>query len=635
MGKQAFQAEVSRLLHLIIHSLYSHPEIFLRELISNASDALDRLKYLTLTQEDFKGFAFVPKIDISFDTAGRKTLSVADTGIGMNAEDLEKNLGTIASSGTRSFLESLSGDARKDSNLIGQFGVGFYSAFMVADRVEVLSRKAGEEKAWRWTSDGQGEYEIAEATAGDSPDERKGCGTTVTLHLNEAGLEFASRWSIENIVRKYSNHIAFPIWLHYEEVRSEGEGKGRKEVREQKVEQINTASALWKRPRAEISDEEYKEFYKAISHDTEDPLHWMHASAEGNLEYTTLFYIPARAPFDLYFANYRPGVKLYIRRVFITDDEKTLLPTWLRFIQGVIDSEDLPLNVSREMLQENRVLASIRSASVKRVLGELKKLAEHQPEKYLKFWREFGRPMKEGLFQDPANREALLELARFKSIAAEGLQEGYTSLAGYKERMKPDQKAVYYLTGGNEQVLRASPLLEAYRTRGIEVLVLDDEIDELVIPAVGRYGELELKAVNRADAAEELKSEADKQNEKSLQPLAERIRKVLGDLVKDVRPSSRLSDSPSCVVADGDDPSFQMQQMLKALGQQELPEVKPVLEINPGHEIVRKLQEVQDEALFEDVSRLLYEQALLLEGVVVKNPAPLVQRLNRVMARAL
>ena len=401
------------------------------------------------------------------------------------------------------------------------------------------------------------------------------------------------------------------------------------------MEQINTASALWKRPRAEITDEEYKEFYKALSHDNEDPLHWMHSSAEGNLEYTTLFYIPSRAPFDLYFANYRPGVKLYVRRVFITDDEKTLLPTWLRFIQGVIDSEDLPLNVSREMLQENRVLASIRSSSVKRILGELKKLADHQPDKYLKFWKEFGRPVKEGLFQDAANRETLLELVRFKSTAAEGLQEGSPAWPATRSGMKPEQKAIYYISGGNEQVLRASPLLEAYRTRGIEVLVMDDEIDELVIPAVGRYGDLELKAVNRSDAADELKSEADKENEKALQPLTGRIRKVLGELVKDVRPSSRLTDSPSCLVADGDDPSFQLQGMLKALGQQELPEVKPVLEINPGHEIVRKLQEIRDEALFEDVSRLLFEQALLLEGVAVKDPAPLVQRLNRVMARAL
>jgi molecular chaperone HtpG len=631
MAKRQFQAEVNRLLHLIIHSLYSHPEIFLRELISNASDALDRLKYLTLTDEDYKGFAFIPKIEIRFDTRDRKTLSVSDTGIGMNAEELEKNLGTIASSGTRNFLESLGADQKKAANLIGQFGVGFYSSFMVADRIEVASRKAGEEQVWKWVSDGKGEFEIAEAP----PEESRPNGTTVTLFLNEAGRELADRWTLEGIVKKYSNHIGFPIYLHFEEVRTEGEGKERKEVREPRTEQINEAGALWMRPKSEITDQEYRDFYKTISHDTEDPLHWMHTQAEGSLQYTTLFYIPAKAPFDLYFPNYRPGVKLYIRRVFITDDEKELLPTYLRFVHGVIDSEDLPLNVSREMLQQNRVLASIRSASVKRILGELKKLADNQTEKYLQMYKEFGRPIKEGLFQDPANRETLLELVRFKSTAQEGLQEGLTSLAGYKSRMKADQKAIYYIAGGSEPMLRSSPLLEAYRARGIEVLVMDDEIDELILPAVGRYGELELKGINRADAAEDLKTEEDRKSEKTLQPLVERIKKVLGETVKDVRASSRLSDSPSCIVADGADPSFQMQQLLKALGQQDVPEIKPVLEVNPGHPIVRKMQEIQDEALFEDASRLLYEQALLLEGVAVKNPAQLVQRLNRVLERAL
>ncbi|MQY76706.1 MAG: molecular chaperone HtpG, partial [Spirochaeta sp.] len=408
MGKYKFQAEVSRMLHLIIHSLYSHPEVFLRELISNASDALDRLKYLTLTEDDFKGFAFIPKIDISFGNNKQSTISLSDTGIGMSAEDLEKNLGTIANSGTHHFVKSLSGDVKTDSSLIGQFGVGFYSTFMVADRVEVTSLKAGEEKAYKWISNGQGEFEITEA-------EKKQPGTEVTLYLNENGKKFAERWQIENIIQKYSNHIAFPIFLHYQESSFQGEGEKRKETKENKVEQINSASALWVRPKAEITDEDYYNFYKTISHDSEDPLHFVHTQAEGGLQYKTLFYIPGKAPFDLYHANYRPGVKLYVRRVFITDDEKELLPTYLRFIQGIIDSDDLPLNVSREILQQNKILANIRSAAVKKILSELKKMAEHNQSKYESFYKEFGRPVKEGLFQDSANRDTLLELVRFKS----------------------------------------------------------------------------------------------------------------------------------------------------------------------------------------------------------------------------
>ena len=612
MAKQKFQTEVSRLLHLIVHSLYSHPEIYLRELVSNASDALDRLKYLTLTDEQFKGYAFMPRIDIAFDPEGGKWLSVSDTGIGMDAEELALNLGTIANSGTRQFLDTLGQDAKKTSNLIGQFGVGFYSCFMVADSVEVTSRRAGQDKVYRWLSDGQGEFEVQEVDA-------KQQGTTVKLILNERGREYASRWRIEGIVRKYSNHIAFPIHLHFTEDKKE------------KVEQINSASALWRRPKGEIKDEEYNEFYKTLSHDQEDPLAFMHTRAEGALEYTTLLYIPRQAPPDLFWVNYRPGVKLYVKRVFITDDEKELLPTYLRFVHGVIDSEDLPLNVSREMLQENQVLRNIRAAAVKRILGELEKMAQNTPEKYREFYKAFGVCIKEGLYQDPANRESLLALVRYKSTT----QEGLTSLAAYKERMGAEQKAIYYLAGDREEKLRASPLLEAYRRKGIEVLLMDDGIDELVAAAVGRFQDTELKAVNRSGAGEDLATDADKSQARQLAPLLAKVKKILGEEVKDVRASSRLADSACCIVMDDSDPTVQMQHLARALGQKDLPEVKPILELNPQAELVRKLQGLEDEDLLADVSRLLLEQALIQEGAELKNPAEFARRLTRVISRAL
>jgi len=612
MAKQKFQTEVSRLLALIIHSLYSHPEIFLRELVSNASDAIDRLKYLSLTDEQFKGYPFLPRIDIAFDGQDSRWLTVSDTGIGMNAEELALNLGTIANSGTRRFLENLSEDAQKASNLIGQFGVGFYSSFMVADRVEVTSRKAGEEQVYRWASDGQGEFEV-------EPVEAKQQGTTVKLFLNERGKEYASRWRIEGIVRKYSNHIAFPIHLHVEE-------KGKEQV-----EQINLAAALWRRPKAEIKDEEYHDFYKSITHDEEDPLDFLHTQAEGALEYTTLFFIPQKAPPDLFWVNYRPGVKLYVKRVFITDDEKELLPTYLRFVHGVIDSEDLPLNVSRELLQENQVLRTIRTAAVKKILGELEKMAKNTPEKYERFFKEFGLCLKEGLYQDPSNRESLLELVRYHSTTESGL----TSLAAYQERMVSEQKAIYYLAGDREERLRASPLLEAYRRKGIEVLIMNDGIDELVASAVGRYKEVELKAVNRSGAGEDLKSGGDQAKAKGLKPLLARLKGILKDEVKDVRASVRLADSPCCIVLDDQDPTLQMQHLARAMGQKDLPEVKPILELNPDHPLVAGLQDCADEALVEDIGRLLLAQALIQEGVELKSPAEFAKRLARVAERAL
>ena len=622
MAKHEFQTEVSQLLNLIIHSLYSHREIFLRELVSNASDALDKLKYLTLTDDAYKSLEFTPRIDIEFDEKDKKTLTVRDTGIGMNEEDLVEQLGTIARSGTKSFLSALSGEDKKDANLIGQFGVGFYSAFMVADEVEVITQKAGADKAYRWKSDGKGSYEISEDT-------RDGHGTTIVLHLSEDGQEYASRWQIQEIVKRYSDHIAFPIYLHYEKVEYDNEGK--EKSRAQTEEQINAASALWKRSKSDLKDEDYAEFYKTIAHDSDDPLFYLHTKAEGTLEYTTLFFVPKKAPFDMYQVDYRPGVKLYVQRVFITDDEKELMPSYLRFVRGIIDSEDLPLNVSREILQQNKVLTNIKSQSVKKLLNEFARIAQEEPEKYKTFIEEFNRPLKEGLYSDFANRDQLMELVRYKSTKA----DGFTSLDEYKTRMLPDQKAIYYISGDNEAVLRNSPLLEAYKKKDIEVLIMDDDIDEIVVPTLGKYKDLEIKAVNRSDAGDDLDSKTSKKKEKETKPVVEKIKKALGDQVKDVRVSVRLADSPSCIVVDENDPTMKMQQLLKAMGQSEMPDSKPILEINPDHYIVERLKETEDEQAISDISFLLYEQALLVEGGDLKEPAEFVKRLNRMLSKAL
>jgi len=624
MSKREFQTEVSQLLQLIVHSLYSHPEIFLRELISNSSDALDKLRHLTLTDDAYKALAFNPRIDLELDEEN-STLTIADTGIGMNEEDLISNLGTIARSGTKNFMAQLSGDAKKDSNLIGQFGVGFYSAFMVADRIEVVSRKAGEDKAWRWISDGRTGFEI-------EPAERSVAGTTVLLHLNDEGKQYANSWRLQEVVKKYSNHIAFPIFLTYD--KSEWNEAEKKSDKTRTTEQVNAASALWRRPKSELTDEDYKELYKSISGDSQDPLFWFHTRAEGTLEYTTLFFIPAKAPLDLYQAEYKVGVKLYVKRVFILDDAKELLPPYLRFVRGIIDSEDLPLNVSREILQQNRVLTSIRTASVKKILSELKGVSTNQLEKYLEFITEYNRPLKEGLYGDYANRETLLELVRFKSTTVEGL----TSLADVKTRMKAGQKSIYYLTGGTESLLRTSPLLEIYKKKDIEVLILDDDIDEIVFSGIDKYGDIDLKAVNKSSTSDDLKDEAADQETdqaEALKPLLDKLKATLGDRVKDVRASVRLADSPSCIVSDEAEPSLQMQQMLRAMGQKEIPAPKPTLEINPDHEIVKKLLARSDDAITDDAAWMLFDQALLMEGVPLQDPAAFVQRLNRVLSLSI
>jgi len=627
MEQKKFKTEVSELLQLIIHSLYSHKEIFLRELVSNSSDALDKLKYLNLTDEKLKGLSFDPRIDISFTEEGdKRNLTISDNGLGMSHDDLSDNLGTIASSGTKKFLASLTEEQKKDSNLIGQFGVGFYSAFMVADKVEVISLKAGEEQAWKWSSTGKGSYTLEEAV-------RDGHGTTITLHLNEEGNEYANRWQIEQLVKKYSDHIAYPIFLSYDQTtyddkKKDKEGNAVKKV-EHKVEQINSSSALWRRSKSELTDEQYKEFYKQSTYDSEDPLFYVHTRAEGATEYTTLFFIPSKAPFDLYHADYRPGVKLYVKRVYITDDDKELLPTYLRFVRGVIDSEDLPLNVSREILQQNRVMSAIRNASVKKLLGEFQKISEQNPELYTKFIEQFNRPLKEGLYSDYANRDALLELVRFKSSS----QEGYVSLASYKERMPADQKSIYYIAGGKESTLKASPLLESYRKKGFEVLIMSDDIDDIVVGSIGTYKEMPLKAINKSGAVDDLKEEKDAEKTKEAKSLVKKIKKALGDKVKDVVVSSRLAESPAVVVVDENDPSVQMQQILKSMGQSDFEDVKPILEINVEDPMIKKIDASDDTQYIEDLCSVLLDQALLAEGVMPKDPVAFTKKLHSLLSK--
>ena len=621
MSKRKFQTEVNQLLHLIIHSLYSSKEIFLRELISNASDALDKLKYLTLTDDKFKSIKYDPKIEISYLDKDNKLLTVSDCGIGMNKDGLAKNLGTIARSGTKQFLENLTGDSKKDSSLIGQFGVGFYSSFMVADKVEVISRKAGEKEAWIWTSDGKSGYSIDNSV-------RKTAGTDIVLHLNDEGKEFVNRWEIQNIIKKYSNHIPFPIFLHYEEEKydKKGEVKGK----EKKTDQVNAASAFWKRPKSELKKKDYNEFYKTISHDHEDPMMHIHTQAEGTLDYTTLFYIPKIAPFDLFQVDHQAGVKLYVKRVFITEDDKELMPSYLRFVRGIIDSEDLPLNVSREILQKNRILAKIKSNSVKKILSELTALTKKK-DKYLEFYEQYGRLLKEGAYQDFENRDTLLELLKFKSSKT----DGFTSLAEYVDRMKKDQKSIYYITGENEESLRNSPLLEMYNGKDMEVLIMDDPFDEIIIPSLQKYKEKPFKSVHHSDAADDLKTEDSKSDKKDLKPLVKKIKKVLGEQVKDVLVSSRLNESPSCIVADQNDPTAKMQEMFKTMGQSTMPDVKPILEINPEHKIVKKMKALGKTKTFEDLCWLLYEQAMLIEGVKLPNPATFVTRLNNFLIKSI
>lgn len=617
MERKQFKTEVSELLHLIIHSLYSHKEIFLRELISNASDALDKLKYKTLVEGNAPEGEL--RIDLSFTEGDKRTLTISDNGIGMSHDELNEDLGTIARSGTKHFISNLTDEQKKDSNLIGQFGVGFYSAFMVADKVEVTSKAFGCDQAYKWSSDGKEKYTIEEA-------QRDSCGTTIVLYLNDEGKEYANRWQLENLVKQYSDHIAYPIYLSYDQ--NTYDDKYNVTGTEHKVEKINSAAALWTRSKSSLKEEDYNEFYKNTYYDSENPLFYIHTKAEGTTEYTTLFFIPAKAPFDMYQADYKPGVKLYVKRVYITDDEKELLPTYLRFVRGIIDSEDLPLNVSREILQQNKVMMAIRNASVKKLLGEFKKISEQNSELYTKFIEQYNRPLKEGLYQDYANREELLDLVRFKSTAV----DGFTSFKAYKERMKQDQKSIYYITGSDENTLRNSPLLNSYKEKGIEVLLMTDGIDDLVLSSVGKYADLPLKAINKSGAMDDFQTEDEKKKaQEEGSSLVEKLKKALGNRVKDVIVSTRLSDVSAVVVSDENDPSVQMQQLLKAMGQDNYEGPAPILEVNAEDPFVKRIVASQDETFVADAASVLLDQALLTEGVLPKDPAGFTKKLHSLL----
>ncbi|MDD2508049.1 MAG: molecular chaperone HtpG [Aliarcobacter skirrowii] len=635
MAKHQFQTEVGQLLHLMTHSLYSNKEIFIRELVSNASDAIDKLNYLRLTDENLKDkFAsWKGEINISFDEKD-KSLTIVDNGIGMNEEDMINSIGTIAKSGTKSFVEALTGDAKKDSNLIGQFGVGFYSVFMVAEKVDVISKKAGEETAYKWSSTGTGEFDLAPCT-------KETNGTVIYIKLKDDEVsEFASKYRIKNIVEKYSNHIAYPIFLNYDEevtqtLSEEDKKAGKEAVKtiERKHEQINAATALWTQAKAKLKDEDYNSFYKSISQDSNDPLLTIHTKTEGVNEYTTLFYIPKNAPMDMYRADYQSGIKLYVKRVFITDDDRELLPTYLRFVRGIIDSEDLPLNVSREILQENRILANIKQSSVKKILSEIKKLSKDE-EKYSQFISQYNRALKEGVYQDYTNKESILELLRYKSTADE---KKLTSLEDYKQRANSEQKAIYYIVGDNEKVLRNSPLIESYKKNGIEVLILDDkEIDEIVTPTIGAFKEWQFKDVTTCEAPKsQISEEEKKEQDEKYKDIVVKIKEKLKDEVKDVKLTSRLDSFASCITKDEQDAQMAaMAHMFKAMGQ-EVPDVKPILEINPNHEIVQKLNLTKDEELIEDISWILLDLGKISEGLDVSDRVAFTKRLTKITSKAL
>ncbi|MDX4060885.1 molecular chaperone HtpG [Aliarcobacter skirrowii] len=635
MAKHQFQTEVGQLLHLMTHSLYSNKEIFIRELVSNASDAIDKLNYLRLTDENLKDkFAsWKGEINISFDEKD-KSLTIVDNGIGMNEEDMINSIGTIAKSGTKSFVEALTGDAKKDSNLIGQFGVGFYSVFMVAEKVDVISKKAGEETAYKWSSTGTGEFDLSACT-------KESAGTVIYIKLKDDEVsEFASKYRIKNIVEKYSNHIAYPIFLNYDEevtqTLSDEDKKAGKEATktiERKHEQINAATALWTQAKAKLKDEDYNSFYKSISQDSNDPLVTIHTKTEGVNEYTTLFYIPKNAPMDMYRADYQSGIKLYVKRVFITDDDRELLPTYLRFVRGIIDSEDLPLNVSREILQENRILANIKQSSVKKILSEIKKLSKDE-EKYSQFISQYNRALKEGVYQDYTNKESILELLRYKSTADE---KKLTSLEDYKQRANSEQKAIYYIVGDNEKVLRNSPLIESYKKNGIEVLILDDkEIDEIVTPTIGAFKEWQFKDVTTCEAPKSQISEEEKKEiDEKYKDIVVKIKEKLKDEVKDVKLTSRLDSFASCITKDEQDAQMAaMAHMFKAMGQ-DVPEIKPILEINPNHEIVQKLNLTKDEELIEDIAWILLDLGKISEGMDISDRVAFTQRLTKITAKSL
>lgn len=618
-----FQAEVKQLLHLMIHSLYSNKEIFLRELISNASDAADKLRFEALSDAALFENDSELKISVAYDKATR-TLTIADNGIGMNRQEVIDNIGTIAKSGTREFFSQLSGDQKKDAALIGQFGVGFYSAFIVADKVTFTTRRAGltAEHGVRWESAGAGDYTLETV-------EKAMRGTEIVLHLKEGEDEFLSDWKIKSTIRKYSDHITLPI------VMKKSEWKDGAEVPTDEDETVNKASALWARSKSDISDDEYNEFYKHVAHDFEPPLAWTHSRVEGKQEYISLLYLPAKAPFDLYDRERRHGIKLYVKRVFIMDDAEQLMPQYLRFVRGVIDSSDLPLNVSREILQHSKDIDAMKAGSVKKVLGLLEDMAENEPEKYAGFWKEFGRVMKEGPAEDFANKEKIAGLLRFASTQAD-TEEQSVSLKDYIARMKDGQEKIYYVTADTFAAAKNSPHLEIFRKKGIEVLLLSDRVDEWLVSSLNAFDGKDLQSVAKGDLdlgklEDEAEKEEQKKAEDEFKPLTERIQGVLGDKVKEVRVTHRLTDSPACLVAGAFDMSGNLERLLKAAGQQ-APSSKPTLEINPTHGLVNKLKAQADDSQFADWANLLFDQALLAEGGQLEDPASFVKRLNGLLA---
>lgn len=621
-----FQAEVKQLLQLMIHSLYSNKEIFLRELISNASDAADKLRFEALSRPDLLGDDADAKIRIGFDKDAR-TITLSDNGIGMSRDEVIANIGTIAKSGTKEFLKSLTGDQARDANLIGQFGVGFYSAFIIADRVTLLTRRAGSAAGdgIRWESDGAGEYVIESVVKATR-------GTDITLHLREGEDEFLSDMRLKDLVRKYSDHIAIPIMmqkLEWNEEKQETVGTGLEET-------VNQASALWARSKADITDEQYQEFYKHVAHDFEPPLAWTHTRVEGRQEYTQLLYVPARAPFDLWERQQRAGLKLYVRRVFIMEDAEHLMPGYLRFVRGVVDSADLPLNVSREILQSSKDVDAIRAGCTKKVLSMLEELADGDKDKYTTFWREFGRVLKEGVGEDHANRERIAKLLRFVSTSTEsaGETEGQTvSLADYVARMKEGQDKIWYITAETFAAAKNSPHLEVFRKRGLEVLLLSERVDEWLVSNFTEFEGKSLVSVARGDLdlgkfETEEEKKAQEQQADALSDLVKRLKEALGERVKDVRVSSRLTSSPSCLVSDEHDMGANLARILKAAGQK-VPASKPILEINPEHALVQRLG--AEESRFPEWAHVLFDQALLAEGGTLDDPAGFVRRMNELM----
>lgn len=614
-----FQTEVKQLLHLMIHSLYSNKEIFLRELISNASDACDKLRFEALNNSSLYEQDPELKIRISFDKEAR-TLTVSDNGVGMTREEVIQNIGTIARSGTRAFLESLSGDARADANLIGQFGVGFYSSFIVADKVTLITRKAGTSEVTRWESEGTGEFSLETA---DKP----GRGTDVILHLKAEEDEFLDHWRLNNVIRKYSDHITLPVYMKKMPTYDD-QGNV---IETDEEEAVNQAAALWARPKSDITDEQYKEFYKHVAHDYDDPLAWTHARVEGRQEYTQLLYIPRHAPFDLYERERKHGIKLYVRRVFIMEDAEKLLPQYLRFVRGIIDSADLPLNVSREILQHSKDIDAIKAGSVKKVLDLLSDLAQNKPEDYTIFWQEFGQAFKEGLAEDMGNKEKIARLCRFASTHLD-TQEQNVSLDDYVARMKSGQEAIYYVTADTFATAKNSPHLEVFRKKGIEVLLLSDRIDEWVVSSLTEFDGKKLISVAKGDLdlgamEDETEKEAQKQDQDAFKDLTQKIRETLGEQVKEVRITHRLTDSPACLVADAHAMSANLERLLKSVGQ-DIAESRPILEINPQHPLIGKLNLETNASRFTDLAHIIYEQALLAEGGQLSDPAGFVKRMN-------